>query len=76
MSRGLGDVYKRQGLSPEVQERLFTPFFTTKAEGMGIGLSLCRTVIEQHGGALVFEPAQPRGTTFRFHLPAAVAPTA
>jgi len=65
-----------QGLSPEVQERLFTPFFTTKAEGMGIGLSLCRTVIEQHGGALVFEPAQPRGTTFRFHLPAAVAPTA
>lgn len=60
-----------KGLSDEVREKLFTPFFTTKAEGMGLGLSLCRTVIEQHGGALTFEPAQPRGTVFRFTLPAA-----
>ncbi|MGM9424832.1 two-component system sensor histidine kinase NtrB [Hydrogenophaga sp. MI9] len=59
-----------RGLSDEVREKLFTPFFTTKAEGMGLGLSLCRTVIEQHGGALTFEPAQPRGTVFRFTLPA------
>jgi two-component system sensor histidine kinase DctS len=59
------------GLSPEVQEKLFTPFFTTKAEGMGLGLSLCRTVIEQHGGALTHEPFVPRGTVFRFTLPAA-----
>ena len=58
------------GLSPEVQEKLFTPFFTTRAEGMGLGLSLCRTVIEQHGGALTYEPNQPRGTVFRFTLPA------
>ena len=60
-----------KGLSDEVREKLFTPFFTTKAEGMGLGLSLCRTVIEQHGGALTYEPAQPRGTVFRFTLPAA-----
>ncbi len=60
-----------RGLSDEVREKLFTPFFTTKTEGMGLGLSLCRTVIEQHGGALTFEPAQPRGTVFRFTLPAA-----
>ena len=60
-----------QGLAPEVVERLFTPFFTTKAEGMGLGLSLCRTVVEQHGGALGFEPVQPRGTRFWFTLPAA-----
>lgn len=59
-----------EGLSQEVRDKLFTPFFTTKAEGMGLGLSLCRTVIEQHGGALVYEPAQPRGTVFRFTLPA------
>jgi two-component system sensor histidine kinase DctS len=59
------------GLSAEVQARLFTPFFTTKAEGMGLGLSLCRTVIEQHGGALTHEPFVPRGTVFRFTLPAA-----
>ncbi|QHE78170.1 two-component system sensor histidine kinase NtrB [Hydrogenophaga sp. PBL-H3] len=57
------------GLSSEVQEKLFTPFFTTRAEGMGLGLSLCRTVIEQHGGALTYETNQPRGTVFRFTLP-------
>ncbi len=59
------------GLSGEVREKLFTPFFTTRAEGMGLGLSLCRTVIEQHGGALTYEDAAPRGTVFRFTLPAA-----
>ena len=58
------------GLSAEVQAKLFTPFFTTRTEGMGLGLSLCRTVIEQHGGALTHEPNQPRGTVFRFTLPA------
>ena len=59
------------GISQEVAERLFTPFFTTKVEGMGLGLSLCRTVVEQHGGFLGFEPNQPQGTIFRFTLPAA-----
>jgi two-component system sensor histidine kinase DctS len=57
------------GLTPEVAEKLFTPFFTTRPEGMGLGLSLCRTVVEQHGGALTHEPARPRGTVFRFTLP-------
>ena len=61
------------GIALAVAERLFTPFFTTKAEGMGLGLSLCRTVIEQHGGALLFEnlPAdQGGGAVFRFTLAA------
>ncbi len=58
------------GIAPEVAERLFTPFFTTRSEGMGLGLSLCRTVIEQHGGALDFDTG-PAGTTFRFTLRAA-----
>lgn len=57
------------GISEEVAGRLFTPFFTTRADGMGLGLSLCRTVVEQHGGVLVFEPNRPRGTVFRFTLP-------
>jgi two-component system sensor histidine kinase DctS len=61
------------GIAEEVKEQLFTPFFTTKAEGMGLGLSLCRTVVEQHGGYLVFEPNQPQGTIFRFTLPAQAA---
>ena len=56
---------------PEVAQRVFTPFFTTREEGMGLGLSLCRTVIEQHGGALVFDNAPDGvGTEFRFTLPA------
>ena len=58
------------GIAPEVEQQLFTPFFTTKAEGMGLGLSLCRTVVEQHGGFLGFELNQPQGTIFRFTLPA------
>ncbi|WP_082524522.1 nitrogen regulation protein NR(II) [Pseudorhodoferax sp. Leaf274] len=61
------------GIAPEVAQRLFTPFFTTKAEGMGLGLSLCRTVVEQHGGSMVYEARQPRGTVFRFTLPTAPA---
>lgn len=57
------------GISEEVARQLFTPFFTTKPEGMGLGLSLCRTVIEQHGGHLAFDAHTPRGTVFRFTLP-------
>ena len=59
-----------EGIPPDVASQLFTPFFTTKDEGMGLGLSLCRTVIEQHGGFLSFEAAQPQGTVFSFTLPA------
>ncbi|MDM0014110.1 PAS domain S-box protein [Variovorax sp. J22P168] len=59
------------GISEEVAARLFTPFFTTRADGMGLGLSLCRTVVEQHGGVLMYEPHRPRGTVFRFTLPTA-----
>ncbi|MFO1225502.1 sensor histidine kinase [Roseateles sp.] len=60
------------GIPAEVAKQLFTPFFTTRGEGMGLGLSLCRTVIEQHGGALDFEnlaAAQGGGCDFRFTLP-------
>ena len=64
-------VDQGEGISAQVAEQLFTPFFTTKVEGMGLGLSLCRTVIEQHGGFLGFEAGQPRGTIFSFTLPVA-----
>jgi two-component system sensor histidine kinase DctS len=62
-----------EGIGPDVAAQLFNPFFTTKAEGMGLGLSLCRTVIEQHGGQLEFEAQAPKGTVFRFTLPVATA---
>jgi two-component system sensor histidine kinase DctS len=58
-----------QGIPDGVSEKLFTPFFTTKEEGMGLGLSLCRTVVEQHGGYLGHRPNTPRGTVFSFTLP-------
>jgi two-component system sensor histidine kinase DctS len=57
------------GIADAVAEKLFTPFFTTKQEGMGLGLSLCRTVVEQHGGFLSHRPNSPRGTVFSFTLP-------
>jgi len=59
------------GVDAEVAQRLFTPFYTTRSDGMGLGLSLCRTVVEQHGGVLAYEPHEPCGTIFRFTLPAA-----
>ena len=61
------------GIGPDVAVQLYSPFFTTKAEGMGLGLSLCRTVVEQHGGQLEFEAQAPKGTVFRFTLPATTA---
>ena len=59
------------GIPDDVAQQLFTPFFTTKIEGMGLGLSLCRTVVEQHGGYLGHAPNTPRGTVFAFTLPQA-----
>jgi two-component system sensor kinase FixL len=57
------------GLSPDVSERLFQPFVTTKKTGMGLGLSICREIVEAHGGHLTAEPAASGGVAFRFTLP-------
>ena len=59
------------GITDDIEKQLFTPFFTTKSEGMGLGLSLCRTVVEQHGGHLEFVRQASGGTLFRFTLPTA-----
>jgi two-component system, LuxR family, sensor histidine kinase DctS len=61
------------GIDPEAARHVFTEFFTTKRDGMGLGLSLCRSVIEQHGGALRHEALVPQGTAFVFTLPFADA---
>jgi len=65
------------GISPEVAARLFQPFVTTKPDGMGIGLSTCRAIIEAHGGRLWWEPVPEGGTRFCFTLmPAETGQTA
>ncbi|TPK95899.1 PAS domain S-box protein [Mesorhizobium sp. B2-4-14] len=56
------------GLSPEVSAQLFQPFVTTKKQGMGVGLSICRTIVESHGGHIWAEPMPDGGTAFRFTL--------
>ena len=58
------------GLSPESLSRLFEPFYTTKPDGMGMGLSICRSIIEAHGGRLWATGCEPRGVLFQFTIPA------
>jgi len=62
------------GISETVAPQLFQPFVTSKQAGMGIGLSICRTIVEAHGGRISCEPGRDRGTVFRFTLPTAQAP--
>jgi len=58
------------GIDPATAERLFEPFFTTKPAGLGLGLAICRSIIEAHGGRMWAEPRPDRGTTFCAVLPA------
>jgi two-component system sensor kinase FixL len=57
------------GIAPEIEARLFQPFVTTKSAGMGIGLSVCRTIVEAHGGRIWVERNAAGGSAFRFTLP-------
>ncbi len=58
-----------EGLDPANLEHVFDAFFTTKADGMGMGLAISRTIIEAHGGRLWAIPNSPRGAVFQFTLP-------
>ena len=57
------------GIAPEEMEHIFDAFFTTKATGTGLGLSLCRTIVEEHGGRLWASPGEEHGATFHLRLP-------
>nr|WP_184254765.1 ATP-binding protein [Rhodopseudomonas rhenobacensis] len=59
------------GIDPQLMDRLFLPFMTTKTAGMGVGLSLCRTIVTAHGGSIRAEPRDGAGTAFRFTIPSA-----
>ncbi len=62
-----------EGIDPTLTDRIFDPFFTTKSSGMGLGLAICRSIIEAHGGRIWASPMTPRGTAFSFTLPADAA---
>jgi signal transduction histidine kinase len=57
------------GIDPEHIERVFDAFYTTKSSGVGMGLSICRSIIDVHGGRLWADANEPRGAVFRFTLP-------
>ena len=57
------------GLDPTTADRIFESFFTTKPNGMGMGLSICRSIVEAHGGRLWATANVPHGATFQFTLP-------
>ncbi len=59
------------GIDPAHFERVFEAFYTTKSRGVGMGLSICRSIIDEHGGRLWAEANEPRGTVFQFTLPSA-----
>ena len=60
------------GLEPALAQRIFEPFFTTKLDGLGMGLSICRSIIEAYGGHLWASPHAPHGTALHFTVPIAV----
>lgn len=64
------------GINEAIRDSIFKPLFTTKSTGMGMGLSICRSIVEAHGGKLWATPASPYGTDFRFTIPRAETPAA
>jgi signal transduction histidine kinase len=60
-----------RGVDPELLDKIYDPYFTTKSYGLGVGLALCRSMVERHGGTLVLENITGGGAVARIRLPAA-----
>ena len=61
--------YSGPGLAPDSLERIFDPFYSTRSAGLGMGLSICRSIIEAHGGRLLTSANVPQGAVFQFTVP-------
>ena len=61
-------VDRGRGIDPQLEAKLFTPFYSTKPQGMGLGLHICRSIIEAHGGHVRISRNADKGTTFHFSL--------
>jgi len=58
-----------RGMDKATRDRVFEPFFSTKPEGMGMGLSICRSILEAHGGCITASPARDGGSVFQVSVP-------
>ena len=62
-------IDRGSGIKPEHLESIFNPFFTTKAEGVGLGLAIVSKIVDQHGGKMTVESEAGKGSVFRIYLP-------
>jgi signal transduction histidine kinase len=68
-------IDRGEGIEPKVMDSIFNPFFTTKADGVGLGLAICSKIVDQHGGRIAVESEPGKGSVFRVYLPMKEAPS-
>src|SRR5262249_26373385 len=62
-------IDRGEGIDPKLMDTIFNPFFTTKPEGVGLGLAICSKIVDQHGGKIAVESEPGKGSVFRVYLP-------
>jgi signal transduction histidine kinase len=66
-------IDRGSGIDPKLIDAIFNPFFTTKADGVGLGLAICSKIVDQHGGKIAVESEPGKGSVFHVYLPMAEA---
>ena len=62
-------IDRGEGIEPKMMDTIFNPFFTTKPDGVGLGLAICSKIVDQHGGKIAVESERGKGSVFRVYLP-------